>query len=394
MPWKNHSYQEQRWEFVRQVLSGNTTLIELCGALGISRKTAYKWLARFQSDGRRGLADRSRVPSRLHNRPSRKWLNRVRRAKARHPKWGGAKIRYLLSKRHGPNGVPSEAALGRWFKAWGLTGKRRKRAGKGPSISRPKLTRAQGPNEVWTVDFKGWFRTGDGRKVEPLTVRDLASRYVLAIGFMAQQNIQRTRVAFEGIFQKYGLPLVIRADNGSPFGSKGALGLTRLSAWWLKLGIRVEFIEPGHPEQNGGHEQFHRVYKAETLAVPAPTVRAQKGRSNRWRELYNQERPHEALGMEVPAKFYRRSPRKMPRKLKPWCYPGGWKSRLVKGHGVICFNGRDRYVGEAFEKERVGLKQDRSGVWLVYFGRHLIGELWDSDVQGMRAVNFRKKPRA
>ena len=152
-------------------------------------------------------------------------------------------------------------------------------------------------------------------------------------------------------------------------------------------------MSPGIRNRRGGHEQFHGVYKAETLAVPAPTVRAQKGRSDRWRAMYNEQRPHAALGMEVPAKLYRCSPRKMPRKLKPWRYPVGWASRLVKGHGVISFNGRERYVGEAFEKERVGLKPEGSGVWLVYFGAHRVGELWDGDVQGIRAVHFRKKKR-
>ena len=393
MPWKNQSLKEQRWGFVRKVLAGKTTLIELCGVVGISRKTAYKWLARFEQLGRRGLADQSRAPNRLHNRPTRKWLNRMRQARKRRPKWGAAKIRHRLKQRTGSNGVPSEAAMGRWFKAWSLTRKRRKRVGKGSWMTRPALTGAVKANDVWTVDFKGWFRTGDGSKVEPLTVRDLASRYVLSICFMPQQNIQGTREEFERLFRTYGLPLVIRSDNGSPFGSKGALGLTRLSAWWLKLGIRVEFIEPGHPEQNGGHEQFHGVYKAETLGVPAATVRAQKGRSERWRKDYNQERPHEGLGMEVPAKQYRRSRRKMPGKLKPWSYRAGWESRRVKGHGVISFDGRERYVGEAFEGERVGMKRVRAGVWEVYFGPHMIGELWDGDEQGIRAVNFRKKKR-
>jgi hypothetical protein len=243
------------------------------------------------------------------------------------------------------------------------------------------------------VDFKGWFRTGDGTRVEPLTVRDLASRYALAVDLLSQQNVQDCRPCFVRLFRHYGLPEVIRTDNGSPFGSTGALGLTRLSAWWVKLGIRVEFIAPGHPEQNGSHEQFHRVYKAETLQRPTPSLRAQKRRSEVWRQQYNHHRPHEALQMQVPAELYRKSRRPMPRKAQPWRYAVGWETRLVKGKGMIHFQGQGRYIGEAFERERVGLKQSRAGVWQVLFGPLLIGELWDCETTGIRAVRYRKGQR-
>ena len=259
-------------------------------------------------------------------------------------------------------------------------------------MDRLALTKAGKPNEVWTVDFKGWFRTGDGVRVEPLTVRDLASRYVLAVSLRRKQNVKDCRQAFEKIFRQYGLPAVIRTDNGSPFGSTGALGLTRLSAWWIKLGIRVEFIEPGHPEQNGAHEQLHRIYQQETAQPSGPSFKAQQRRSERWRRHYNEERPHEALGMREPAQVYWKSRRSMPRKLKHWRYEPGWQSRLVKGKGMISFNGRNRFIGEAFESERVGLKWVRTGVWEVSFGDHLIGELWDQDQSsGIRAVWYRKR---
>jgi hypothetical protein len=257
-------------------------------------------------------------------------------------------------------------------------------------VDRPKLTVARSPNEVWTVDFKGWFRTGDGCRVEPLTVRDLASRYILGIVLLRQQNVRECRRAFEGLFNQYGLPQVIRADNGSPFGALGALGLTRLSGWWVKLGIRVEFIEPGHPEQNGAHEQLHRVYAEETLQPAARSWRGQKLRTERWRRHYNEQRPHQALGMQVPLRLYRKSPRKMPRQLRPWQYELGWESRRVKANGTIHFGGRSRFVGEAFAGERVGLKRARNAVWEVYFGPHLLGELWDNETSGIHAVWYRR----
>ncbi len=243
------------------------------------------------------------------------------------------------------------------------------------------------------MDFKGWFRTGDGTKVEPLTVRDLASRYILGFELLRRQSVEGVGLVLKRLFKTYGLPQVIRVDNGSPFGATGALGLTRLSAWWIKLGIKVEFIEPGHPEQNGAHEQMHRVYKAETLQPAAWTVCRQKNRTRQWRREYNEKRPHEALGMRLPADLYRKSRRKLPVRLGSWQYPKEWLSRLVRGNGMICLNGRGRFVGEAFEKERLGLKRVVPGKWLVYFGPCLVGELHDVDAGGIRAVVYRNKRR-
>jgi transposase InsO family protein len=329
----------------------------------------------------------------VHNRPNKKWLDRIRRCKGQHSSWGAPKIYWLLNKRFGPKGLPSEPAISRWLELWGLTRRRRVGIRKGVSIPRPALTAAKLPNDVWTVDFKGWFRTGDGTKVEPLTVRDLASRYVLDFCLMPRQNVSAARLAFERIFQENGIPRVIRGDNGSPFGSTGPLGLTRLSAWWVKLGIRVEFIEPGHPEQNGAHEQMHRVYKAETLQPASASVRGQKRRTRRWCWEYNYQRPHEALEMGVPGDYYRKSRHRMPDRMKPWKYPAGWETRLVKGNGMISLDGRSRFVGEAFEKERVGLKRLHPGKWQVYFGPLLAGELHDVDSGGIRAVVYRKKKK-
>jgi putative transposase len=393
MPWKKNSDQEQRWGFVQLVMRAKMSLAELCRRSGISRKTAYKWIDRFKEGGRRGLHDHERSAHRLHNRPMNKWLNRIRRCRSQHPSWGAPKIHWVLRKRFGRIGLPSEAGIGRWLKNWGLTRGRRARVPKGSPIFRATLAEAKLPNDVWTIDFKGWFRTRDGTKVEPLTVRDLASRYILDFCLLAQQNVEATRLPCERIFKKYGIPRVIRIDNGSPFGSTGALGLTRLSAWWVKLGITVEFIEPGHPEQNGAHEQMHRIYKAETLHPAASSLRSQKRVTRRWCWEYNHQRPHEALGIGVPADYYRKSRRKLPDRIRPWQYPAGWESRLVRGKGMIHLNGRARFVGEAFERERVGLKRVHPGKWEVHFGSCLAGELHDVDAGGIRAVVYRtKKP--
>jgi transposase InsO family protein len=350
-------------------------------------------VARFKESGRRGLHDQTRSAPRIHNRPKPKWLARIRRCKNQHPGWGAPKIHWVLKRRFGRWGLPSEAAVSRWLKRWGLTRERRRRLRKGVSMLRPALQAARRPNDVWTVDFKGWFRTGDGSKVELLTVRDLASRYILRFCLMPQQTIQAARLAFQDIFQEYGIPRVIRTDNGSPFGSTGALGLTLLSAWWVKLGIRVEFIEPGHPEQNGAHEQMHRVYKAETLNPVGASLRVQKQRTRQWCLEYNYKRPHEALAMGLPSDHYRKSSRRMAGRLSPWRYPVGWKSRRVKDNGMIALEGRSRFVGHAFGKERVGLKRVHPGRWEVYFGPCLAGELHDMDWGGIRAVTYRNKKK-
>ena len=391
MPWKTECSGAQRWRFLKRWRAGKTGLAELCRAVEISRKTAYKWIDRFELEGKRGLHDRSRRAHRVHNRPGRRWLERVRRVRVRHPTWGARKLQTVLRKRYGAQGVPSVAAIGRWLRQWRLTRSRLRRGlRRGPLIPRPHLSVAQHPNEVWSVDFKGWFRTGEGTRVDPLTIRDMASRCLLTVELLREQSVEATRPVFAQTFARCGLPDAIRVDNGCPFGADGALGLTRLSAWWIRLGIRVEFITPGCPGENGGHEQMHRVYKAEVANPPAPSLRAQKRRTRDWLRQYNELRPHEGLGMLCPAQVYKKSTHAMPAALPPLRYPRDWLSRLVKGKGMISLLGRGRFVGEAFEGERIGLKPNASG-WDVHFGDLLIGTLPANETTGIRAVRYRNK---
>jgi putative transposase len=392
MPWKIECVGDQRWRFLKLWRAGKSTVAELCRKIRISRKTAYKWMARFEAEGRRGLHDRSRHARVVHNRPTARWLVRMRRARVRHPSWGPKKLRIVLRKQYGVRTLPSAAAIGRWLQSWRLSHRKARRgARRGPVVDRPHLTTAKRPNEVWSVDFKGWFRTGDGTRVDPLTVRDMAACFIIAIELIRDQSVEAAQVTFECIFRENGLPEVIRVDNGCPFGADGALGLTRLSAWWIRLGIRVEFITPGCPGENGAHEQMHQVYKGEVASPPAPTLRAQLQRTRKWVREYNEIRPHEALAMLCPAQLYTKSPRKMPRSLPPLRYPRDWLSRRVKGKGMINLNGRARFVGEAFEGQRVGLKRTPSD-WEVYFGHLLIGTLPANDHAGIHAVRYRKKP--
>jgi hypothetical protein len=241
------------------------------------------------------------------------------------------------------------------------------------------------------VDFKGWFRTHDGQRIEPLTVRDLFSRYLLAVRLLPDQQWWRARAVFIRLFWRFGLPRVIRVDNGGPFGSNGPAGLTRLSAWWTALGIQVEFIAPGHPEQNGAHEQMHRELKADLAAPASSTMRAQQRRTDRWVSCYNGVRPHEALGQRTPAECYRKDrPYRWTNQLQ-LSYPKGWKVRRVRSNGQIRWQGRLRFVGEAFVGMKVGLKPVEMGQHVVYLVRVPLGELRASDACGLRPSAYAHK---
>lgn len=383
MPWKTTSRQEQRFDLVRQMIAGLLSVTRLCQRFRISRQTAYKWQERYRRHRLGGLKDRSRRPRRSPRRTIPLWRRRLRRWRRHHPTWGARKLRYELGRRFGEPGAPAHATISRWLKRWGLSRGRARRR-RGPVVLRRALRKAGHCHEVWTVDFKGWYRTAAGTRVEPLTVRDLYSRYGLAVRLLRAQTIVATRREFRRLFGRHGLPERIRCDNGSPFGGGGPTGLTRLSAWWIKLGIEVEFITPGRPCENGAHEQFHRVYKAEVAARPERTVKAQQRRSELWLRHYNRERPHEALGMRRPAELLARNRRRLPRRLRAWKYPEHWERCWVKGNGEISWRGARRFVGEAFVGDYVGLQPMRPGLWRVYFGRVLVGELHQKERGGIR----------
>jgi putative transposase len=388
MSWKEMSSVMRRLEFVKLALKAQESMAQLCRRFGISRKRGYKWKARFEREGRRGLRDRSRRPHRSPRQVTAEWVRRIRQLRRRHWSWGSKKLRARLQREHRGQEVPSVRTVANWLGRMKLNGRRR-RSLKGPRLSRPALTVARRSNQVWTVDFKGWFRTRDGQRVEPLTVRDLFSRYLLTIRLLRCQNWRSVRRVFLRLFGEKGYPDIIRVDNGQPFGSTGALGLSRLSAWWAALGIRVEFIAPGHPEQNGSHEQMHRVLKAETTQPASRHLRAQQRRTDRWVGVYNQIRPHEALGQRVPAELYRGRPTR-PRKVALQ-YPGGWEVRRVRSNGQIKWRGRKRFIGEPFVGYPIGLKLEGKGRYTVGFAGLRIGELWDADEGGMRPAQYARR---
>ena len=341
-------------------LARREPFVAVCRRHGLSRSGGYKWLARFRVAGRAGVAVAPPAP--LPRQLSPRWCLRV-----------------LLRREHPRVRLPSTRSLARWLHRLGLPVHTARRQRRGPRRARPPRRPARHPNEVWTVDFKGWFRTGDGTRVEPLTLRDLHSRYLLAVRLLASQDDRAARRVFRRAFRRHGLPRAIRCDNGAPFGGCGPRGLSRLSVWRRRLGIRVEFGRPAHPEDNAGHEQMHGVYQREEADHPAGTVAAQQRRTDRWRHTFNHRRPHQALGLATPAERYRLSPRPLPARLPAWPVPRGAERLRVNPKGPVRWRGRVRFVGRAFAGEAVALRRSGPGVWAVLLGQDLLGTLHAAD---------------
>jgi len=363
---------DQRVAFIADWLRDEWTVTELATRYGISRKTAYKWLDRYETDPAYGLAERSRAP-RTHGRAlaadTREAVLALRR---RFPRWGPKKLRAVLTAREPAREWPAASTIGDVLRRAGLSAPRRRPRYTVP-LTQP-LAAATAPNEVWTADFKGWFRTGDGTRCDPLTVADACSRFVLCCRIVPPSE-RGVRPWFERTFREYGLPRALRTDNGSPFATTGAAQLSRLAVWWLKLGIQVDRIDPGHPEQNGRHERFHLTLQEETSTPPAPTPRAQQTRFDQLRRDFNAVRPHEALGQRPPADLYVASPRPYPARLEdPW-YDATHELRRVRENGQIKWRGELVFVSEAVRGEVVGLAETEGGDWTVRFMHVELGRL-------------------
>jgi putative transposase len=366
MPWCETSPMEQRLEFVREYGTDLFTMTELAAQYGISRKTGYKWLERYEADGVDGLREHTRRP---HSSPQATDPERIEALLAqrrRHPRWGAKKLLAIVSRRDAEAAWPSRSTVCTHLKAHGLIAVRRRRLrpGHGPAVS---LTPMAAANQVWTTDFKGEFRTGDGMYCYPLTLRDGFSRFVLRCDGLLGRTVAATQRRFARAFAEYGLPDRIRSDNGGPFAGPGLAGLSSLSVWWIRLGIIPERIAPGHPEQNGSHEQFHRVLKAETTHPPAPNCTAQQQRFRRFVREYNEVRPHEALGNAPPATRYQQSRRSLPRCLPPLDYPGHMEPRRVSSGGTISWNGAPLFLATALAGEYVAFEEIDDGLWTLHF---------------------------
>jgi len=392
MPWKEQSIIGERWQLMQKLLRKEKPVRHWCRVFGVSRKTVYKWCRRFMQEGRRGLQDRSRRPQRMPRQLAGRTVKQIERWREQKAHWGAKKIRVHLT---GPAGsIPTERTIARWLQRLNFTRPVRRRPQKACVHPVPALTPARGPNHVWTVDFKGWFRAGNGARCEPLTVRDLFSRYVLLARVLPTQHGPPVQAVFTRLFRQHGLPEIIRVDNGSPFAARGPLGLSRLSVWWLRLGIRVEFTRPGCPQDNGAHEQFHGVLKRETTQPAAWTRQGQQHRMTTWLRHYNRERPHEALRQTVPAQWYRKSARRFPAQLPEVRYGQRYAVRRVRSNGEIRWAGRKRFIGEAFVGQTLGLRLIQPGVFGVYLMKGMIGHVHERDLGAMRPVVYRRPTHA
>lgn len=378
MPWKEMEAMNQRVEFVLRALR-TENFRELCREYGISAKTGYKWKERFLEYGLAGMAEESRRPKSSPGGLDEAVVCEIIRLKERHRSWGPRKLRDVYLRGQGQ--APSESSFKRVLERAGLVERRRlrKRQEAGRLFSG---RRAKEPNEVWTVDFKGWWYTAGGR-CEPLTVRDEASRYVLELRRVADARTETVRACFEGLFERYGVPGAIRSDNGSPFANvEGVLGLTRLSAWWVTLGIDLERGRPGCPQDNGAHERLHLDIGRE---LEANRLGEDQSELEEWRKVFNEERPHEALGMRRPAEVYCRSNRVYTGTPEDIEYPS-MVSRRVVSHGKIAWKGQRIFISTALAGWSVGLEPSGADHWNVWFGRLLLGQLEDSSGSFVRAT--------
>ena len=366
MPWRETSPMEQRLEFVREYQSELFTMTELAAQYGISRKTGYKWLERYEADGVDGLRERSRRPHESPHATDPDLVDILVALRRRRPRWGAEKLLTVAARRQPDADWPGRSTVCTVLKQRGLVVPRRRRV-RSPSAVRSPLPAITRPNEVWTTDFKGEFRTGDGMYCYPLTLRDGWSRFVLRCDALLGRTSEATRRRFERAFAEYGLPDRIRSDNSGPFASPGLGGLSQLAVWWLRLGIVPERIAPGHPEQNGSHEQFHSVLKADTARPPAETAAAQQRRFVRFCADYNHERPHKALQNDTPASHYEPSRRAMPRRLPALDYPGHMEIRLVSSNGCVSWAGAPLFVASPLAGEHVAFEEIDDGLWTLHF---------------------------
>jgi len=364
-----------RKEFVLRALEGGEAFSDLCARFGISRKTGYKWKERFLADGLAGLSDQSRRPGHSPARLAEECLCALVRLKLAHPTWGPKKIRALYARLEAPGPLPSLSSVKRVLDRAGLVQPRRRRAQR--ACGRLQTPRAaHGPNDVWTVDFKGWWYTAGHQRCEPLTVRDLFSRYVLTAAPLPNARGETVRAAFETLFGQHGLPAVIRSDNGAPFAcTRAPRGLSRLSAWWLALGIDLDRIAPGRPDQNGAHERMHRdLAGAVQRRVDGP-LELHREALEIWRHDYNHRRPHEALAMRTPADLYRPSPRPFAGTPDMIDYADGWLPRKVGRAGAIRLDGMAIGISTALAGWHVGLRPDGPKGYQVAFGRLPLGRI-------------------
>lgn len=368
MPWKEKNVLDIRTDFVFRATNENVSFKSLCEEYGISRTTGYKWLNRFIEDGLSGLEDRSKAPNSSPNQLDENTVTTIIKLKLDHLTWGPKKIKQLYARIHPTKSCPSESTFKRIFTKVGLVSKRKRRSVNTKDNRLINRFTANSPNDIWTIDFKGWWMTSDGLRCEPLTVRDDFSKMVLLATPTKSSKTEDIKKEFVKLFKNYGLPKVIRSDNGCPFANVRALwGLTKFSAWLIAQGIKLDRIPPGKPYFNGGHERMHRDMKMEVQAICKGNFKQQKAALELWREEFNNERPHEALEMRTPAEIYVKSERKFKTEISQLKYPKGFIKRKVNTNGIIMVEGEKYFLTTALRGWNIALKPIKSGKLEVWF---------------------------
>lgn len=372
--------------FVLELERGQYTMTELCEIHDIARETGYYWRRRYQQGGLEALQDLNRAPGRHPNQMAEEIAEAVLKLRRGHMRWGPRKLKRVLEREVPQTAWPAASTIGALLAREGLVLARKKRR-RVPPYTQP-FASADGPNQIWCADFKGWFRTQDGARVDPLTITDAHSRYLLRCQRVAKTNGEQVQGVFEAAFREYGLPRALRTDNGAPFASRAIAGLSRLALWWMKLGIVPERIAAGHPEQNGRHERMHRTMKQETASPPQANARAQQRAFHRFRREYNEQRPHEALGMQTPSAVYTPSPRAYPARVREPEYDSSMHTRRVRPRGSFSWKGQEVFLSETLIGEPIGLLPVDDRVYTVYFAAFPIAcfDSWRRAILPWRAV--------
>src|SRR6266849_8577943 len=371
MVWMETCVVDERMRFVIAAETQEEPFAAICRRFGVSRRVGYKWLARYQEAGVEGLLDRSRAPLHHSQMIAEEIAERCLAVRRTHPTWGPLKVRAWLERQAPAIEWPVASTIGALFDREGLTVKRKLRR-RSPPSSAP-FAECRAANDVWCIDFKGWFMTGDGNYCEPLTLTDAHSRYLLRCQAMARTDTDHVWPVLEAAFREFGLPHRLRSDNGPPFASRGAGGLSQLSVKVIKAGVLPERIAPGEPQQNGRHERMHLTLLQDTAKPAARSLREQLERLRVFQNIYNEERPHAALGNDTPAEHYAVSPRRFDGVLREPSFGPDQVVRRVRHNGEIRWHGNRIYISEALIGEPVGLVEDEQGGWRAFYGPIALG---------------------
>lgn len=371
MAWKETCVEEERFRFIEELRRRELRFAEICREFGISRKTGYKWQARYGEEGWEGLRDQSRAAHYHPNEVLEEVERAVVNARRGHPTWGPVKLREWLDRKEPKIHWPADSTIGEILQRNGLIVPRRRRAKATPNAA--GLEEALEPNDIWCVDYKGWFQCGDGTRCDPLTMTDASSRYLLRCRAVGGVDYKSARPVFESAFREYGLPGRIRSDNGTPFASVGIGGISRLSMWWIQLGIRPERIRPGCPQENGRHERMHRTLKQDTAGPPKANLQLQQQAFDAFRKEFNEERPHQALGQKTPAELFRGSTREYTGRIAEFAYAPGWQKRKIGQGGNLCWAQRRAFISHVLTGEWVGMEPIGDGIWKLWYRDYPLG---------------------